>query len=267
MLQSTAFIGWIGSILMPKIYKKTAENTEPIYLVPDIVGRYHSALRSVRRARRGLKVDSLGLLDAGDVPGCAIVASPRQWPRACRIMHTILTALEHRGHRILAANEQQPGVVVEVNGHVVAFELRENIECINCDDDAPSWYDRKYRPTGQLYIRLYRGSYDGSPASSMAEGDAWSIEDRIEDIAKRFEKIAVQMEEWRKKHEQWEEESRKREQRAARRQAVVDRRKAVEQALHEVVQQVKLVDEAETVARLIVARHPDSTWANALAGR
>lgn len=250
---------------MPRIVKKMANNSDPARSVPKRVTRYHPALRAAIAVKNTLSDAGDGLLHACSGNGCALIVSPKNWRRALRISHTVLIALQKAGHQILPESEWQPGLVVEVHGHRVAFDIREALRQVR---RRHKWSDSvrvDLEPKGLLNFRLFRRSHGWPAETTVAEREGFPLEEQIDHIVARFELVALRMEQSRQWQEAREKEWRMATRRKERRQTVINRRKELQASLESVVASVRLLEQADQAAAFLRDAYPNSRRATRLA--
>jgi len=120
-----------------------------------------------------------------------IAVSPEQFPRAIRIMDTLLKYFDKQGWMFKAERingQRSPTNVVTVNGHSISFKLREKskqtIRDLNKEEKADKaagryvYYEKVNMPTGNLMLMLSE-YVDGTCQTSFIDKPGFKVEDNL----------------------------------------------------------------------------------------
>jgi len=100
------------------------ETQHPI-VVPDRLNRPHRLVAQTRDAFQSRQPDRTGILWARGAP-LSVSVSPKQLPRALRIVDSLLKACEERGFPAVVGREQDSCAKIKVHGEELEFSIREH---------------------------------------------------------------------------------------------------------------------------------------------
>jgi len=148
-----------------------------------------------------------------------VAVSPEQFPRAIRIMDTLLKYFDKQGWMFKAERingQRIPTNVVTVDGHDISFKLREKskqtIRDLNKDETADKaagryvYYEKVNMPTGNLMLILSE-YIDGTCQTSFIDKPGFKVEDNLGAFIESI-LIAVEYNKQRKVERQKEEQQR-----------------------------------------------------------
>jgi len=148
-----------------------------------------------------------------------VAVSPEQFPRAIRIMDTLLKYFDKQGWMFKAERingQRIPTNVVTVDGHDISFKLREKskqtIRDLNKDETADKaagryvYYEKVNMPTGNLMLILSE-YVDGTCQTSFIDKPGFKVEDNLGAFIESI-LIAVEYNKQRKVERQKEEQQR-----------------------------------------------------------
>lgn len=128
--------------------------------VPDRLGKTHRLLSGYLTEWRSASVDEYGAIWSGNIRQLNIRVSPQSLSRALRIMNTLFTALDARGHQVWIQDGYKRSLGVRVNGDPIEFGLEEKFQRIERPEDKnrrpDPWEYRRYKyiPTGNLFLKI-----------------------------------------------------------------------------------------------------------------
>lgn len=149
-----------------------------------------------------------------------IAVSPEQFPRAIRIMDTLLKYFDKQGWMFKAERingQRSPTNVVTVDGHDISFKLREKskqtIRDLNKEETADKaagryvYYEKVNMPTGNLMLILSE-YVDGACQTSFIDKPSFKVEDNLGAF---IESILFAIEYNKQREIQWQKEEQQRE--------------------------------------------------------
>lgn len=224
----------------------TLESTYPAILVEDEVPEYHKLVDKTRRSLLKAKVDERKLVRPAAKGTLLCYIAPESIDRACRVLNTLIHALEARGwkprinvtEKVIREREYWGGryhdpviqtdnrTVVEILGETVEFELSEkSAQKVHTITEAEAkkqnksyWgYDRKeysYHPTGNLTLKI-KSSGRGLARCSWSDGKTQRLEEILGSFIRGIIDAAVDLRSGKLFEEacerRWAEERRKQE--------------------------------------------------------
>jgi hypothetical protein len=200
----------------PEVAAQIAYEQEHPIEVSDRLDRPHRLVVQTRDALRPRSPEGNGTLWTKGCPLAARV-SPKQLPRALRILNALLKACEQRGFSVGLGTEQDPRAKIMIQGMKLDFHLEEHSKR---SDHVLNKREEEDRRLGRGWgIPLYDYAPDGVftfTIDEYTEGlqHRWSdrknrpLESRLNEIIVAFFRIAVTV--LKPRHLRWEEEARQR---------------------------------------------------------
>jgi hypothetical protein len=200
----------------PEVAAQVAYEQEHTIEVSDRLDRPHRLVVQTRDALRPRSPEGNGTLWTRACPLAARV-SPKQLPRALRILDALLKACEQRGFSMQLGTEQDPRAKVVIHGMKLDFHLEEHSKRT---DHVLNKREEEERRLGRGWgIPQYDYAPDGVftfTIDEYTEGlqHRWSdrknrpLESRLNEIIIAFFRIAVTV--LKPRHLRWEEEERQR---------------------------------------------------------
>lgn len=182
--------------------------------VPEQVSRYHPVIREARRMARtsSLRFGSWGgchptISSAFDVDRTSL-------PRALRILHALIRALEQRGFQVYLTKEEKPRMVVrtgQVEVQVMIKEAYRRVEVPPTAEEAArarrhdSYEARtrwRWEATGQLSLRILELFAEGT-RKTWADGSRQRLESLLNSFVVGLVAAAEARREWERERDEW----------------------------------------------------------------
>jgi hypothetical protein len=205
---------------------RVATSTKPLelILVPDILANPHPLTKKSHAALTRGKRDDRGLVHPRSNFCLDIHVSRSCIDRACRIMDTLVKALESQGYSLTVSDTENAKTIALVNGESLEIGIDEKItHTIHIrtpmDDvrykrtyQLPPRYD--YSLTGNLSLRMRNAAHCGR--QQWADGKRHKVEEYlgafIEGLRIAAHKKKMMSEEYERRCREWEEEAERRRQ-------------------------------------------------------
>lgn len=136
----------------------TPANPSPEIVVPEVVGRFHPLVAATRRQLQSGHWRQAELVIASGPGSLSVAVGRANIPRAMRILHALITALEARGHQVQSGGETSYRrlTVAHIDGEAIEWQLRERLKQTRTKD-APDRQRREAERFGHAYVQLPSG--------------------------------------------------------------------------------------------------------------
>lgn len=166
--------------------------------------------------------------------GLDIRVSPQQVGRACRIMDTVIKALEKYGARVAidVQDDWKRSLYANVDGEKVYFGLEESLKIVQRERDQFGYTGQEFVPNGRLVLRIKHDFLTGCRIR-WTDGKRGRLEQKLPSFINGLSAAAVYLKQERQEREEqqrrWEEERKEREQRLQALEEEKQRQRALEQ--------------------------------------
>lgn len=206
--------------------------------VPDRLGKTHRLLSGYLTEWRSASVDEYGAIRSGSLRQLNIRISPQHLSRGLRIINSLFSALETRGHQVGIQDGFRKAFAVRINGEPVQFGLEEKFQRIkrqekNNQRPDPWGYRRyEYMPTGLLALKITEWGADGLQ-KVWSDGKTTKLETCLNDFIVGLLKVGEAVKaRWLKQEQEAQlrrEAERRRQEEAMKREEELARRQRLEE--------------------------------------